>query len=201
MLYGARCSGGICRGETVSSSARLRRDTGLVVVLTCVSAPTFCPGRLTDNAASGAPSLCTPDLAQSIITLVARRGLIDGLGDGRHQGDRPRHLRLAAQRCRHMEYPALRGRSIFVVEDEVLIGMDIRTALEQAGAHVTATTKVRQALVLVEHDGFAAAVWITPSPMAIAQPSPSPWRRPRCRGPAPQHHPRHRRQSAAATTR
>jgi len=36
--------------------------------------------------------------------------------------------------------------------------MDIRTALEQAGAHVTATTKVRHALVLVEHDGFAAAV-------------------------------------------
>jgi CheY-like chemotaxis protein len=38
-----------------------------------------------------------------------------------------------------MEFPALRGRSILLVEDEPLIGMDIRTALENAGAHVTAT--------------------------------------------------------------
>ena len=57
-----------------------------------------------------------------------------------------------------MEYPALRGRSILVVEDEVLIGMDIRTALEEAGAHVTATTTVHHALILVEHDGLAAAI-------------------------------------------
>ena len=33
-----------------------------------------------------------------------------------------------------MEYPALRGRSILVVEDEPLIGMDIRQALEKTGA-------------------------------------------------------------------
>ena len=57
-----------------------------------------------------------------------------------------------------MEFPALRGRSILVVEDEMLIGMDIRTALEKAGAHVTATTTVRHALILVEHDGLAAAI-------------------------------------------
>jgi DNA-binding response OmpR family regulator len=57
-----------------------------------------------------------------------------------------------------MEFPALRGRSILVVEDEVLIGMHIRTALEEAGAHVTATTTVRHALILVEHDGLAAAI-------------------------------------------
>ena len=97
---------------------------------------------------------------QSIITLVARRGLIDGLGDltADIKETAPWHLRLAAQRCRHMEYPALRGRAILVVEDEVLIGMDIRTALEQAGAHVTATTTVRHALILVEHDGLAAAI-------------------------------------------
>ena len=57
-----------------------------------------------------------------------------------------------------MEFPALRGRSILVVEDEMLIGMDIRSALEQAGAHVTATTTVRHALILVEHDGLAAAI-------------------------------------------
>jgi len=57
-----------------------------------------------------------------------------------------------------MEFPALRGRSILVVEDEVLIGMDIRAALEQAGAHVTATTTARHALILIEHDGLAAAI-------------------------------------------
>ena len=57
-----------------------------------------------------------------------------------------------------MEFPALRGRSILVVEDEMLIGMDIRSALEVAGAHVTATTTVRHALILVEHDGLAAAI-------------------------------------------
>ena len=57
-----------------------------------------------------------------------------------------------------MEFPALRGRSILVVEDEMLIGMHIRSALENAGALVTATTTVRHALILVEHDGLAAAI-------------------------------------------
>jgi DNA-binding response OmpR family regulator len=57
-----------------------------------------------------------------------------------------------------MDFPALRGRSILVVEDELLIGMDIRHALERAGAHVTATTTVRHALILIEHDGLAAAI-------------------------------------------
>ena len=57
-----------------------------------------------------------------------------------------------------MQFPALRGRSILVVEDEPLIGLDIRTALEEAGAHVTATTTARHALILVEHDGLAAAI-------------------------------------------
>jgi DNA-binding response OmpR family regulator len=57
-----------------------------------------------------------------------------------------------------MEFPALRGRSILVVEDEVLIGMDIRKALEEAGAHVTATTTVRHALILINHDGLAGAI-------------------------------------------
>ena len=45
-----------------------------------------------------------------------------------------------------------------MVEDELLIGMDIRSALEEAGANVTATTTVRHALILVEHDGLAAAI-------------------------------------------
>ena len=58
-----------------------------------------------------------------------------------------------------MEFPSLRGRSILVVEDEMLIGMHIRKALEDAGALVTATTTVRHALILVEqHDRLAAAI-------------------------------------------
>jgi DNA-binding response OmpR family regulator len=57
-----------------------------------------------------------------------------------------------------MEFPALRGRSILVVEDEPLIGLDIRDALEEAGASVTATTTVRHALILINHDGLAGAI-------------------------------------------
>jgi len=57
-----------------------------------------------------------------------------------------------------MEFPALRGRSILVVEDELLIGMDIRSALEDAGAQVTSTTTARHALILAEHDGLAGAI-------------------------------------------
>jgi CheY-like chemotaxis protein len=57
-----------------------------------------------------------------------------------------------------MEFPVLRGLSILVVEDEPLIGMNIRSALEDAGAHVTATTTIRHALILIEHDGLAGAI-------------------------------------------
>jgi len=57
-----------------------------------------------------------------------------------------------------MEYPGLRGRSILVVEDEILIAMDIAQAFESAGANVTTTTTVRHALILVEHDGLSAAI-------------------------------------------
>ena len=57
-----------------------------------------------------------------------------------------------------MEFPALRGRSILVVDDEPLIGMHIRAALEDAGAFVTATTTIRHALILIEHDGLAGVI-------------------------------------------
>ncbi len=57
-----------------------------------------------------------------------------------------------------MEHPALRGRSVLVVEDELLIAMDIAQALERAGANATTTTTVHHALILVEHDGLAAAI-------------------------------------------
>src|SRR6187549_3616273 len=57
-----------------------------------------------------------------------------------------------------MKYPGLWGRSILVVEDELLIAMDIVAALEKAGAHATMTTTVRHALILVEHDGLSGAI-------------------------------------------
>ena len=57
-----------------------------------------------------------------------------------------------------MTHSALRGRSILVVEDELLIAMDIVAALEKAGAHATITTTVRHALILIEHDGLSGAI-------------------------------------------
>jgi DNA-binding response OmpR family regulator len=57
-----------------------------------------------------------------------------------------------------MEHPVLRGRSILVVENELLIAMDIAQALETAGANVTMTKTVRHALILVEHDGVSGAI-------------------------------------------
>jgi DNA-binding response OmpR family regulator len=50
------------------------------------------------------------------------------------------------------------GRSILIVEDEPLIAMEIVDAFKAAGAVVTATFSFKQALVLVEHDGLAAAI-------------------------------------------
>jgi DNA-binding response OmpR family regulator len=57
-----------------------------------------------------------------------------------------------------MKHPALRGRSILVVENELLIAMDVVQALEEAGANATMTTTVRHAFILVEHDGLSAAI-------------------------------------------
>jgi DNA-binding response OmpR family regulator len=52
----------------------------------------------------------------------------------------------------------LKGRSILIVEDEPLIALDIGQAFAAAGAEITTTSTVRQATVLVEHDGLSAAV-------------------------------------------
>ena len=57
-----------------------------------------------------------------------------------------------------MKHPGLRGRSILVVEDQLLIAIHMVTALEEAGAHATMTTTVRHALILVEHDGLSGAI-------------------------------------------
>jgi len=57
-----------------------------------------------------------------------------------------------------MEHPGLRGLSILIVENELLIAMDIAKALEDAGANATMTTTARHALILIEHDGLAGAI-------------------------------------------
>ena len=57
-----------------------------------------------------------------------------------------------------MEHPGLRGLSILVVENELLIALDIASALESAGANATMTTTARHAMILVDHDGLAGAI-------------------------------------------
>ena len=49
------------------------------------------------------------------------------------------------------------GRDILVVEDEPLIALELRTALEAAGATVVLTT-VRRAARAIEQQGFSVAV-------------------------------------------
>jgi len=57
-----------------------------------------------------------------------------------------------------MEHPGLRGLSILVVENELLIAMDIVDALESAGANTTMTTTARHAMILA-----TTTVWLGPS--------------------------------------
>ncbi len=57
-----------------------------------------------------------------------------------------------------MEHPGLKGRSILVVENELLIALDIARALEDAGANATMTTTARHAMILADHDGLAGAI-------------------------------------------
>ena len=57
-----------------------------------------------------------------------------------------------------MEHPGLRGLSILVVENELLIALDIARALESAGANATMTTTARHAIILADHDGLAGAI-------------------------------------------
>ena len=52
----------------------------------------------------------------------------------------------------------LAGRSVLIVEDEPIIAMEITQAFQDAGAAVTTTNTLKHALVLVEHDGLAAAI-------------------------------------------
>jgi DNA-binding response OmpR family regulator len=57
-----------------------------------------------------------------------------------------------------MQHPGLRGLSILVVENELLIAMDIVNALESAGANATMTNTARHAMILADHDGLAGAI-------------------------------------------
>jgi DNA-binding response OmpR family regulator len=57
-----------------------------------------------------------------------------------------------------MERLKLKGRKVLIVEDEPLIAIDIADAFQKAGAEVTTTTTLRQAMALVEHDGLAVAI-------------------------------------------
>src|SRR6187200_3055669 len=57
-----------------------------------------------------------------------------------------------------MVHPGLKGRSILVVENELLIALDIVQALENAGANATMTTTARHAMILADHDGLAGAI-------------------------------------------
>ena len=52
----------------------------------------------------------------------------------------------------------LNGREVLIVEDEPLISMEIAGAFRKAGALVTITSTLKQALILVEHDGLAVAI-------------------------------------------
>ena len=57
-----------------------------------------------------------------------------------------------------MHHNDLVGRTILVVEDQPLIALDVTQELEAAGAAVTTTNTLEHALILVEHDGLAAAI-------------------------------------------
>lgn len=52
----------------------------------------------------------------------------------------------------------LAGHSVLVAEDEVLLALDIVSALEDAGARAQIATRVAEALKLLERSPFTAAV-------------------------------------------
>jgi DNA-binding response OmpR family regulator len=54
--------------------------------------------------------------------------------------------------------PKLTGREILVVENEPLIAMEVVQCFQEAGANVTTTTTLKQALILIEHHSLSAAV-------------------------------------------
>ena len=89
-----------------------------------------------------------------------RRGLIDGSGPVRPIKRSPclRQYALCRASGVPLESPKLKGRAVLIVEDEPLIAMDIADAFKKAGAKITMTTTLKQAMILVEHDGPAVAI-------------------------------------------
>ena len=57
-----------------------------------------------------------------------------------------------------MERPCLSGRVVLVVEDEALVGLDVRDLLKDYGAAVLLARNVKDALALAESSELAAAV-------------------------------------------
>jgi DNA-binding NtrC family response regulator len=57
-----------------------------------------------------------------------------------------------------MPSPSLEGRSLLIVEDEPLIVLDMTNTLACTGANITSTNTLKHAMLLVEHDGLAAAI-------------------------------------------
>jgi DNA-binding response OmpR family regulator len=57
-----------------------------------------------------------------------------------------------------VEHPALRGRSILLVTNQLRIATDIMRALAVAGATATLTTSEFHAFLLVEFNGLSAAI-------------------------------------------
>jgi DNA-binding response OmpR family regulator len=57
-----------------------------------------------------------------------------------------------------MPSPDIQGRSILIVDDEPLIALELANAFEQAGAQVTMTHTLHQALNLAAADGLSAAI-------------------------------------------
>jgi DNA-binding response OmpR family regulator len=57
-----------------------------------------------------------------------------------------------------MQHSILKGRSILLVEDELLIAMDVAHELEDAGASVIMTGDLHEALVLAGNSGLSGAI-------------------------------------------
>ena len=57
-----------------------------------------------------------------------------------------------------MHRPALQGRSILIVEDEPLIGLDLVDAFEPTGAELTTACTVEHAMRLALRENLSAAI-------------------------------------------
>jgi CheY-like chemotaxis protein len=68
-----------------------------------------------------------------------------------------------------MNSASLAGRSILVVEDEPIIAKEITQAFRNVGAAVTATTTLKQALILVEHGAVVMTARSLPDAIRLVE--------------------------------